>query len=368
MKSGATCERLNGFISWISDRIKGQPEVLAALDAHFGRSELGLTEPGYVLGGFLFVGPTGVGKTETTLLFAEYFFGQDSVARLNMAEFKEARSVLELRERLAKAKREGKRVYLIDEIEKAHWEVLDLLLGILDKGAQASAPDGTPLDFTDSYLVMTSNLGAREAMRSRTRNYTSFSNTVMEYVRRYLRPELLGRIEGVGGTFVFRRLEEPQLAILVALARDPLLRCSAAAVLNLKIGEEFSRADAEAALRTGTEGRLNDSILAKVVRNCASSWAQAGLLHGRTFKHRQQIKPHFVSATMALAVGFSAGFRGESLFTSPWMRVLDADPATARNLALEAKRAGLLDLRISDKIVDLQLERLDPSFASFSSR
>lgn len=161
---------------------------------------------------------------------------------------------------------------------------------------------------------------------------------------------------------------QPQLAILVALARDPLLRCSAAAVLNLKIGEEFSRADAEAALRTGTEGRLNDSILAKVVRNCASSWAQAGLLHGRTFKHRQQIKPHFVSATMALAVGFSAGFRGESLFTSPWMRVLDADPTTARNLALEAKRAGLLDLRISDKIVDLQLERLDPSFASFSSR
>ena len=161
---------------------------------------------------------------------------------------------------------------------------------------------------------------------------------------------------------------QPQLAILVALARDPLLRCSAAAVLNLKVGDEFSRADAEAALRIGTEGRLNDSILAKVVRNCASSWAQAGHLQGRTFKHRQQIKPHFVSATMALAVGFSAGFRGDSLFTSPWMRVLDADPATARNLALEAKRAGLLDLRISDKIVDLQLERLDPSFASSPSR
>jgi hypothetical protein len=98
-------------------------------------------------------------------------------------------------------------------------------------------------------------------------------------------------------------------------------------------------------LRTGTEGRLNDSILAKVVRNCASSWAQAGLLQGRTFKHRQQIKPHFVSVTMALAIGFTAGIRGESLFSSPWMRVLDADPATARNLALEAKRAGLLDLR-----------------------
>lgn len=159
---------------------------------------------------------------------------------------------------------------------------------------------------------------------------------------------------------------QPQLAMLVALARDPLLRSSAPAVLNMKVGVEFARSAAEAALRTATEGRLNESILAKVVRNCASSWAQSGHLLGRTFKHRQQIKPHFVSVTMALAVGHAAGFRGEALFSSPWMRVLDADPATARNLTLEAKRAGLLDIRMSDKIVDLQLDRLDPSLSPSS--
>ena len=147
------------------------------------------------------------------------------------------------------------------------------------------------------------------------------------------------------------------------LGGDPLLRSSAPAVLNLKVGEEFARSTAESALRTTTEGRLNDSILAKVVRNCASSWAQAGHLQGRTFKRRQQIKPHFVSVTMALAVGYAAGFRGEALFNCPWIRVLDVDPGAARNFALEAKRAGLLDLRISDKIVDLQLDRLDPSFS-----
>ena len=195
-------------------RIKGQPEVLDALDRHFGRSELGLTEPDCVLGGFLFVGPTGVGKTETTLLATEYFFGTQAIARLNMAEFKEAKSVGELRERLAQAHRAGKRTYLFDEIEKAHWEVLDVLLQILDKGAAIAAPDGSPLSFTDAYVVMTSNLGAREAMRSRTRNYTSFSNTIREYVVRYLRPELIGRLaklNGVhGGLFFFRRLEEPE--------------------------------------------------------------------------------------------------------------------------------------------------------------
>ena len=158
-------------------------------------------------------------------------------------------------------------------------------------------------------------------------------------------------------------ISQPHLAVLVAMARDPLLRCSAPAVLNLKAREEFGRAAVETALRAVTEGRLNDSILAKVVRNCASSWAQAGHLKGRTFKVRQQIRPHFVGVTMALATGYLAGYRGESLFSGPWMRVLDADPAAARNLALEAKRAGLLDIRVSDKIIDLQLGRLDASLS-----
>ncbi|MFI5337708.1 MAG: AAA family ATPase [Opitutales bacterium] len=202
--------RVNGFLPWIAERIRGQPEVLRTLDEHAARSELGLTETGLVRGGFLFVGPTGVGKTETTLRFGEYFHGAGSVARFNMSEFKEARSVAEMRGRLAKAHGEGRRVFLIDEIEKAHWEVLDLLLQILDEGAELTAPDGGVRGFTDAYFVMTSNLGAREAMRSRTLNYTSYSNTILEYVRRYLRPELLGRIHGVGGVFVFRRLEEPQ--------------------------------------------------------------------------------------------------------------------------------------------------------------
>lgn len=210
MSNDAVVQKVNNFPAWIRERIKGQPEVVAALDEHFGRAQLGLTERNLVLGGFLFVGPTGVGKTETTLCFAEYFFGAGAVARFNMAEFKEAASVGELRERMAKARADGRRVYLIDEIEKAHWEVLDLLLQILDTGAELTAPDGTVMNFTDAYFVMTSNLGAKEAMRSRTANYTAFGNTIMEYVKRALRPELLGRIEAVGAPLVFRRLEEPQ--------------------------------------------------------------------------------------------------------------------------------------------------------------
>lgn len=273
MSDDTKLARVNGFLPWIGERIKGQPEVLAVLDAHFGRSELGLTEPGHIRGGFLFVGPTGVGKTESTLLCGDYFFGADSVARLNMSEFKEARHVSELRERLAKAKSEGKRIYLVDEIEKAHWEVLDLFLQFLDKGARVAAPDGSLLDFTDSYLVMTSNLGTREAMRSRTKNYTSFSNTVMEYVRRYLRPELLGRIEAVGTALVFRRLEEPQQRELARFHVESVLHRMRSDGYTLSMGpdgfehlmrngfsEEYGARRLVGVIRKSIEGAVSDAL------------------------------------------------------------------------------------------------------------
>ena len=270
-------DRINGFLPWMSERIRGQPEVLASLDKHLGRSEFGLTEPGHVRGGFLFVGPTGVGKTETTLLVGEYLFGPGSVARFNMSEFKEAREVADLRGRLAKAKRAGRRVYLIDEIEKAHWEVLDLLLQILDKGAEISAPEGEPLDFSDSYVVMTSNLGSKEAMRSRTRNYTSFSNTVMEYVRRYLRPELLGRIEGVGAPLVFRRLEEPQQRELAGFHIERVLERMRDAGHRLQMGPDAF----EHIVRMGFSEEYGARRLLGVIRRCVEGAVSDAMRMGR---------------------------------------------------------------------------------------
>ena len=152
----------------------------------------------------------------------------------------------------------------------------------------------------------------------------------------------------------------PLIALLAAIARDPILAASAPPVIELKPGEESRKDPIANAIRHVVGDRLNDAILDKVVRNVSSSWAQSGHLAGRTFKRRVRVTPTPPSVAMALYLGFVTGYRGFELMDSPWMQVLDATPSQATDLALGAKRIGLIDIRISDRIVDLSLNRLDP--------
>jgi len=158
----------------------------------------------------------------------------------------------------------------------------------------------------------------------------------------------------------------PQLALLIALARDPLLRSTSLAIAATPYGADFPRQAVAEALRTLTAGRLNESILDKVVRNCASSWTQSGYFEGRTFKRRTRVRPSYASVALALALSRLAGFRGAALFSSSWTSLLDTDPTMARELAMEAKRNGLIDLRISGDVVDMDLTRLDPVFVQIA--
>jgi hypothetical protein len=152
----------------------------------------------------------------------------------------------------------------------------------------------------------------------------------------------------------------PLLALLAALARDPLLMATASTVIPLSPGSEFQRGPMRESLRAAVAGRLNDSILDKVARNASSSWTQSGHLEGRTFKFRKLVSATPASVAFALYLGHSIGFRGEELFASGWIAVLDCTLASARDLALNAKRLGLIDLRIAGDVVELSLERLDP--------
>lgn len=153
----------------------------------------------------------------------------------------------------------------------------------------------------------------------------------------------------------------PLLALQCAIARDPLLAAAVAPVLALTPGSDLQRDTIRAALREAVEERLSEATLDKVIRNVASSWEQAGHLVGRTFKKRALVQATPASVAFGLYLGHAVGFRGASLFATGWVSLLDCTPVAARDLAIEAKRIGLIDLRIAGDVVDLALDRLDPA-------
>ena len=165
---------------------------------------------------------------------------------------------------------------------------------------------------------------------------------------------------------VFRRLWtlDPDghalLALLAATARDPLLAATGPAVIPLLPGTELQRDTLKAVLRASVEDRLNSEVLEKVCRNAASSWTQSGHLEGRTFKRRRLVEATAASVAFGLYLAHAGGFRGADLFSSGWLQLLDCDPSKARALALDAKRAGLIDLGVAGEVVELNLARLDP--------
>lgn len=178
--------------------------------------------------------------------------------------------------------------------------------------------------------------------------------------------ELYGLDPAVPAFRVLRRLWDFQvdgrrlLALLISIARDPLLAATAPSIVFLPINAQFQRDPMKIALQAVVGARLSASTLDKVCRNAASSWAQSGHLEGRTFKRRRPVNATPTVVAFALYLSHAAGFRGAEIFSSGWLRVLDCDPSRARMLALEAKRIGLIDLRMSGEVVELNLSRLDP--------
>lgn len=142
-------------------------------------------------------------------------------------------------------------------------------------------------------------------------------------------------------------------ALLVALARDPLLRCTASSVLDLRAGDSFDREAMAEALRKATRERLNEATLDKVVRNAASTWAQSGHLEGRTFKRRCLVQPSSGPVTMAMFLGFLQGVRGPGILKSFWCQVLDAGPDVLARIASTASMSGLIRFRMAGDVIDV---------------
>ena len=156
----------------------------------------------------------------------------------------------------------------------------------------------------------------------------------------------------------WHKSSQPLLALLLALARDPLLRATARAVVATPFGHEFGRQTMKDALSDTIGDRLNKETLDKVVRNASSSWTQSGHLRGRGRKIRQRVEATPAATTYALLLGFTIGHRGHLLFETPWAAILDSSPDELMNIAIDAKRLGLLDFKQSGSMIDVTFPTL----------
>lgn len=229
MNHSALIENLTGLEPHLSSKIKGQGHVIPRVCSVLERGQFGLQPVGKPLGSFLFLGPTGVGKTELTLEFSRYLFGENSVHRFDMSEFLHLDAVkLFMGDETGNPGRLGKilsehrqGVLLFDEIEKAHRLIWDLFLQMLD-AARITLADHRTYDLSGYYLVCTSNIGSQQLLRPTRLPFTTLERAVLAELHRFFRPEFIGRFDE---KVVFKTLSPDtqraigQLAVSEELAR-----------------------------------------------------------------------------------------------------------------------------------------------------
>ena len=237
-------ERLLRMEDAIHERVVGQHEAIEAISKAVRRARAGLKDPKRPIGTFVFLGPTGVGKTELAKALAEFMFGsEDALVKLDMSEFMERHNIARLvgsppgyigyeeGGQLTEAvRRRPYSVILFDEVEKAHPEAFNMLLQIMEDGHLSDAK-GKRVDFRNAILILTSNVGAdlinremslgfnlsRDEAKSEVENYEKMKDKVMTELKRTFRPEFLNRVDG---TMVFHALNRDEIKQIVDLELD----------------------------------------------------------------------------------------------------------------------------------------------------
>jgi ATP-dependent Clp protease ATP-binding subunit ClpC len=243
-------ERLMRLEEQLHERVVGQEEAVEAVAEAVRRARAGLSDPDRPIGSFLFLGPTGVGKTELARTLAEALFGEEAaMVRIDMSEFQERHTVSRLvgappgyvgyeeAGQLTEAvRRRPYSVLLLDEIEKAHADVFNILLQILDDGRLTDA-QGRTVDFKQTVIIMTSNMGA-ERIQAHTRREETFEELkedMLQVVRHHLRPEFVNRIDEI---IVFRALAREQIVDIARLLLERTTRRLRAQDIEVEFTDE----------------------------------------------------------------------------------------------------------------------------------
>jgi len=259
-------EKLIGLEPHLLSKIKGQDHAISRVCSVLERGQLGLQPAGKPLGSFLFLGPTGVGKTELTLEFSRYLFGDDAVFRFDMSEFLHLDTVkLFMGDETGNAGRLGKilsehrqGVLLFDEIEKAHRLIWDLFLQMLDT-ARITLANHQTYDLSGFYIVCTSNIGSQQLLRPTRLPFATLERAVISELHRVFRPELVGRFDE---KIVFKPLSPDTQRQIGRLAIDEELARLRQKGFDLTVSEEAF----EFLLRHGIHKTLGARLMKRTVQ------------------------------------------------------------------------------------------------------
>jgi ATP-dependent Clp protease ATP-binding subunit ClpC len=284
----------------LRERVKGQDEAVLTVAKAVRRARAGLGDPRRPNGAFIFLGPTGVGKTELVRALAEFMFGtEEAMVKIDMSEFMERHSVARLvgappgyigyeeGGQLTEAvRRKPYSVVLLDEIEKAHPEVFNILLQIMDDGRLTDAK-GRKVDFRNTIIIMTSNAGAElirretglgfhkaESQQSAQEQYEKMKDKVLAEMKKLFRPEFLNRIDA---TVVFRALGREQIKEIV----DLQLSRTQKQLREQRLVMEVTDAGREVLLEKGFDPVFGARPMRRAIQNLIEDPLAEGLLHGR---------------------------------------------------------------------------------------
>ena len=295
-------EKLLKMEEKLHERIVGQEEAVAAVSRAVRRARAGLKDPKRPIGSFIFLGPTGVGKTELARALAEFLFGdENALIRIDMSEYSERHTVSRLvgappgyvgyeegGQLTEQVRRRPYCVVLLDEIEKAHPEIFNVLLQILDDGRLTDA-QGRTVDFKNTVLIMTSNVGAPQIERDapvlgfravtderaeQQRAYERMRDLVMEELKRTFRPEFLNRIDEI---IVFRPLTKEQMHAIVRILLERVRRELRGQGMEI----EFTEALRELLVQEGFDPQYGARPLRRAIQRLVEDPLSDELLRGR---------------------------------------------------------------------------------------